>query len=349
MILAVTLMLGVTGTVTHPMSLEAPFAETLSLVKESSTQERYVVRVPQDFPTIQAAVDAVAEGGTVLIGPGIYKENLTITKSVRLVGAGQEQVQLQYTDPDHPIIQIIPEDFVQIHFQNLTIGDPAFPIEQVDVPPTLIGPKLAGRGLKIFAPVQMVLRRVTIGGLISGVDLFPLGRYLVIFPSQVILEEVKLVRNWVGLASLGVHLLVVRSKIEENIIGGLIGAHEERILFSQSSISRNREFGINLILGSVFGNTPFDFIVEENEFKQNGVGIVMSNAREGNSIRIEGNRFVQNKRYGIAIVDPTCPIDPLISLPKIPLIQIFGGGNEFHNNGQDLCPLDYPWPPGFRK
>jgi pectin methylesterase-like acyl-CoA thioesterase len=37
-------------------------------------QERFVVRVPEDFPTIQAAIDAVAEGGTVLIGPGTYQE-----------------------------------------------------------------------------------------------------------------------------------------------------------------------------------------------------------------------------------------------------------------------------------
>jgi pectin methylesterase-like acyl-CoA thioesterase len=49
-------------------------------------QERFVVRVPEDFPTIQTAIDAVAEGGTVLIGPGTYQENLKITKSLRLVG-----------------------------------------------------------------------------------------------------------------------------------------------------------------------------------------------------------------------------------------------------------------------
>jgi hypothetical protein len=38
-------------------------------------QERFVVRVPEDFPTIQTAIDAVAEGGTVLIGPGTYQES----------------------------------------------------------------------------------------------------------------------------------------------------------------------------------------------------------------------------------------------------------------------------------
>jgi hypothetical protein len=38
-----------------------------------------VVAVPKDFPTIGAAVDHVAEGGLVLVGPGIYKESVTVT------------------------------------------------------------------------------------------------------------------------------------------------------------------------------------------------------------------------------------------------------------------------------
>jgi Phospholipase_D-nuclease N-terminal/Right handed beta helix region len=37
------------------------------------------VRVPQDFPTIQAAVDQARPGGMVLIGPGVYRESVTVT------------------------------------------------------------------------------------------------------------------------------------------------------------------------------------------------------------------------------------------------------------------------------
>jgi len=43
------------------------------------------IRVPEDWPTIQAAIDAALDGGLVLIAPGTYTENLTITeKSVSL-------------------------------------------------------------------------------------------------------------------------------------------------------------------------------------------------------------------------------------------------------------------------
>ncbi|MEU7642867.1 right-handed parallel beta-helix repeat-containing protein [Streptomyces sp. NPDC039016] len=39
-----------------------------------------VLRVPEDFPTVQQAVDAAREGETVLIGPGVYRESVRITR-----------------------------------------------------------------------------------------------------------------------------------------------------------------------------------------------------------------------------------------------------------------------------
>lgn len=39
-----------------------------------------VLRVPQDYPTVQEAADAAREGETVLIGPGVYRESVRVTK-----------------------------------------------------------------------------------------------------------------------------------------------------------------------------------------------------------------------------------------------------------------------------
>lgn len=60
-----------------------------SLVKffVDSTASRCLVTVPGDQPTIQAAIDAaVLPGCLVLVSPGTYRESVTITRSVSLVG-----------------------------------------------------------------------------------------------------------------------------------------------------------------------------------------------------------------------------------------------------------------------
>jgi len=49
------------------------------------------LRVPEDYPTIQAALNAAASGDTVQVGPGTYHEYLTwTTKSLLLLGAGTD-------------------------------------------------------------------------------------------------------------------------------------------------------------------------------------------------------------------------------------------------------------------
>ena len=47
------------------------------------------------FGTIQAGIDAVAAGGTVNIAAGTYTEQLTISQSVTLAGAGSSSTILQ--------------------------------------------------------------------------------------------------------------------------------------------------------------------------------------------------------------------------------------------------------------
>lgn len=54
-----------------------------------------VLRVPGNFSTIQAALDNSAPGGLVLVGPGIFKENLIMWKQVQLQGAGPFVTQIQ--------------------------------------------------------------------------------------------------------------------------------------------------------------------------------------------------------------------------------------------------------------
>ncbi|WP_280698998.1 right-handed parallel beta-helix repeat-containing protein [Kitasatospora sp. GP82] len=49
-----------------------------------------VLRVPEDFPTVQKALDVAREGETVLIGPGVYRESVYVAKP-RVVVRGTDR------------------------------------------------------------------------------------------------------------------------------------------------------------------------------------------------------------------------------------------------------------------
>jgi len=64
--------------------------EVHGFVQASTTT--FEIRVPDDYPTIQAAIDAANEGDTVIVNPGTYNEHVKITKSLKLLGSGRESV-----------------------------------------------------------------------------------------------------------------------------------------------------------------------------------------------------------------------------------------------------------------
>ena len=45
-----------------------------------------VLRVPEDYGTIQSAINAAAPGATIWIAPGVYNESLVINKTITLIG-----------------------------------------------------------------------------------------------------------------------------------------------------------------------------------------------------------------------------------------------------------------------
>jgi len=53
------------------------------------------LKVPSQYPTIQSAINAAHSGDTILVAPGTYIEQLTITKSVTIMGSGAGKTIIQ--------------------------------------------------------------------------------------------------------------------------------------------------------------------------------------------------------------------------------------------------------------
>jgi hypothetical protein len=90
--------------------------------------QQIILRVPQNFPSIQAAVDAAPEGATILIGPGTYVENITITKSLTLEGSGIVDGTILHAPlppPENPVLTVqAPERVVTLRVRRLTVTRP---------------------------------------------------------------------------------------------------------------------------------------------------------------------------------------------------------------------------------
>lgn len=61
----------------------------------TSQTSRTHVSVPEDYPSLQEAIDAVAPGGTIEVAAGTFEGGLTIWKPLTLRGAGREKTELK--------------------------------------------------------------------------------------------------------------------------------------------------------------------------------------------------------------------------------------------------------------
>ena len=81
--------------------------------------EAAVLSVPEQFPTIQSAVDAANNGDTVLVSPGTYYEPVsTVGKTIHLTGTDKESCILQYSAADY---ELPPLQMSSGTLKNLTV------------------------------------------------------------------------------------------------------------------------------------------------------------------------------------------------------------------------------------
>jgi hypothetical protein len=114
-----------------------------------------VLRVPQDYSTIQAAVNAAPEGATILIGPGTYVEQVTITKDLTFEGSGMGVTILEPPEPPSPLDEPnpvftvqAPERTVTLRVRQLTVGSQSYK--------GVVG---QGIGIKVLSRASLVLEQ----------------------------------------------------------------------------------------------------------------------------------------------------------------------------------------------
>jgi nitrous oxidase accessory protein NosD len=268
-------------------------------------------RVPEDFPTIQAAIDAAQEGDTILIAPGVYREHLVIPKSVTLQGSSPAETILEgessefepfweeeprlseqgpffvssiqgitpYQRKVAPPAIVIQAQKVQIRSLQIRPQGWQAALEQLEGIPSLPNPLRAGvvieRGAEAFIE-HVIIRHAHYGVVVRR------GASLTLRHS--------ILHNWrIGLQIWGTATVEDSSIHNEDIYE--YESSEKAILVEQSGrafLYRNRI--------SIFHVSPYQISAHRlGDFNDGGISFY------GKEITVEGNQIVGDLNYGIYI------------------------------------------------
>lgn len=89
-----------------------------------------MITVPTDFPTIQAAINAASPGSIIKVLPGTYTEQITISKSLTIIGSGAKTTIIKapaVLNPDeigrHDIVEV--NNGAKVIMKGFTINGPS--------------------------------------------------------------------------------------------------------------------------------------------------------------------------------------------------------------------------------
>ena len=83
--------------------------------------EARTIVVPDDYSTIQAAINMASAGDTVFVRKGYYTENLVINRSISVVGEDRNQTIIDARQTDGHVVFIT--DAPHVKFANFTLGN----------------------------------------------------------------------------------------------------------------------------------------------------------------------------------------------------------------------------------
>lgn len=321
-----------------PVQLPANIpTDALTVNPQTSSKPVQLTVCPEGPPTcqfgkIQAAIDAASEGSIILINPGEYTEELKITKSLTLWGAGPEQTIVkgvwQTASPVTLSILAPPRERTQIMVKGLTLQ--ASQEKSSYAVALLVGGS---------APDQLLQLQLNLWqNHISGVQGIYVGA-LFAGAIQLNLWENTITSSLAGIVSRALGQLQFFMQGNTIQMQGGTGLY---LFNAQASLVGERIEGATTGVILHHGQAS----IQESVIRGNGIGILLEG---GSVLDLSKSDLTGNQEYGLVIEKASCfpgATGPLSGDKESSYIQ--GVGNTISGNGKaDLCPSDYPWPPGF--
>jgi nitrous oxidase accessory protein NosD len=299
--------------------------------KGASTQESFrisIVKAPDvaegvltvgemgQYATIQEAVDAAKDGDTVKILPGAYRENITVSKNIAIIGSSREEVTLVAESESSPVLFVRGvEDFVvdSVSFQS-------------------------GGSVINFSRSSGQVVNCNIAGGRFGISFSGDGRTLRVADSYItslmgVGNDEYLSTRLVGIYAYGEATLIVENTVIERTGTGVNFSNGLNYLVKNSTFNRNT-VGVSLSgtsTGSLIGNR-----ITENV--DNGVLVNITS-----TATLTDNVFYANVRHGLDLYLKNCTDCGCGGTTFRG--TVLGSGNVFDSE-EEICPLDY-WDETF--
>ena len=254
--------------------------------------EPKTIVVPDDFASIQEAVDNAPEGGTVFVRSGSYEKRVRIRKPLSLIGENAKNTIIETPEI------IYSEAIIFVDSENVTVS--GFTIKNCDY--AIWAPsrcKIVGN------KIENAQYGIAIGGgdnIISGNNIT--GRYDGIradLDDSLISGNIITGHRNIGISvSSGKNLTVYNNKISTNKVGVRLGGSGPFYVYG-NNITYNEAFGIQL-----FGCNNSS--IYENNIVGNGAGVELENydyqsSAPGSGNFVYQNNFVNNQQQ--VVIDKT--------------------------------------------
>lgn len=108
--------------------------EATSPINISFNQTSKTIRVPEDYPTIQMAVDSANPGDTIFVYNGTYKEHIIVNKTLTLTGQNKTTTIIDGNGTGTPLTIIAPNVTVtEFTIRSGPTKPPSFPLSAINI------------------------------------------------------------------------------------------------------------------------------------------------------------------------------------------------------------------------
>jgi parallel beta-helix repeat protein len=302
------------------------------------------------FGLLGKALAAAPTGSTISIGPGIFYERpLVIDKSFVLQGAGADLTKIRIVEPGSAIT-IRSAELVEVMIASLAIAVPfvwderrigtgVVWVQQSDKTQTIV---MKDAEIISFSGVvingrkgSFTIQRSRFQNISSGVAIRTRGEI------TVAVEDTSLSGPFLYADPLGLSRLVISSAIsfitDDSPARAFISLKNNTLDFWH--------MGLHAVSAGDEGWSKAEFLLIGNTIDYNTVGVFLAGDTDA---ELRAN-IISNNDNGMVLFLPPC--SPISSYDVIAFRgKIQGRDNVITDNKKaDLCPDDYPWPPGFRK